>query len=837
MEKNDMPGKNIESQSLNLTGEDLLVIMLNGQEYGIFSETRQVLYRDVPVHKFPMMDSTLIKLCLVQDKTLGVADLAAYLGVTVVESVSSSSIIIYPDRNNSLAGFTIESKVRIIKKSDVKIIPLPEYLKCGDIDKVAVVDNVLIPLINSANVCRRFEEKQFLPDRPGYSIDSYIDPEVQVSGYHLFDCGEDQFALPDSVSVLSVESYKITDMAGLPDYLAGIFLYQDKIIPVMDFARRIGIDSSDEQEMMIADIQGRSFGLLVNKTGSLVNAKETQEHFLPALVQSNWMHKAIYYEKQIVPIVELDHLLSAGLRGKEEKPLPKRYSFSSEFHSEMGKKVVEVTEFSILSMKHAFPKSEIIETMDPIFFTHLPNVLPVVIGIANYKEEFLPVIDLALCFGYKTGISDMSKMVLMQNGDFKALVLVKHVFPDRKVPVEDQKSLPVKIPHEIIYECYLDETRICLILNIEALTLYFDPDKTPILDNSIINQQDIPRKQKLKSKEGPQEPMPSPASLSVKGHDIVQDEEKKVEDNTESKIPEQDRESVSKSIESDTEISKENKPDEKQEYKNNEMSQEEDQGQEKGQEDLIQENVSEEGIDETGLKHIEQEKTDNLSAQAKEDGKENEESENGQEKREQDKNTKPEIESEKEEQEAVWSIWKQDDGESDVPDNREKEGLPSIKGPKRRKPAYILFSILVVVLIIIALVFRSNRAEKIPGFRLVRQADSIEEKQMNKPANKVLENSLPVQKKKKKKNTITPLPVSAKPGAPVPENEIDENRFIKNTTVLSDYTVYSVRKGDTLSDIAKHFTGDWRDFQKIADQNDMTNPHLLFPYQDIRIKE
>lgn len=49
-------------------------------------------------------------------------------------------------------------------------------------------------------------------------------------------------------------------------------------------------------------------------------------------------------------------------------------------------------------------------------------------------------------------------------------------------------------------------------------------------------------------------------------------------------------------------------------------------------------------------------------------------------------------------------------------------------------------------------------------------------------------------------------------------------------------TVYVVKKGDTLSQIAKKLTGDSNNYMAIANQNNIKNPHLIYPNQKLVIK-
>jgi hypothetical protein len=87
-------------------------------------------------------------------------------------------------------------------------------------------------------------------------------------------------------------------------------------------------------------------------------------------------------------------------------------------------------------------------------------------------------------------------------------------------------------------------------------------------------------------------------------------------------------------------------------------------------------------------------------------------------------------------------------------------------------------------------------------------------------------------------------PVSSQPEnalqTPGPKTELEKKTVaeaLKNTGQDSEgeYIVYSVVFGDTLSNIAFKFTGTGYNYPKIAAENAIANPDLIFPDQKIKI--
>lgn len=56
-----------------------------------------------------------------------------------------------------------------------------------------------------------------------------------------------------------------------------------------------------------------------------------------------------------------------------------------------------------------------------------------------------------------------------------------------------------------------------------------------------------------------------------------------------------------------------------------------------------------------------------------------------------------------------------------------------------------------------------------------------------------------------------------------------------NPNIDEDYILYTVKKGDTLSNISKQYTGDYRNYLEIGAKNGIMNPDMIYPGQQIVI--
>ncbi|MCI5211292.1 MAG: chemotaxis protein CheW, partial [Candidatus Electrothrix sp. ATG2] len=192
------------------------------------------------------------------------------------------------------------------------------------------------------------------------------------------------------------------------------------------------------------------------------------------LVQSDWQQSAALHKGQITPVLDFKELLA-----KQPDELCPQVSLphlrsDRRFEAAFGSQQVEIVEFPLCQMTHALPD---IEVMDTIPFTHcqlLPGTKGLIAGITLYRDELLPILDPARCFGRQSRPDPDWKLLLVCNDALRVLVLVEHVLGKRTLSISEQRTLPFTVSHPSVYGCYPVASRVGLIFNIRALTVYFD---------------------------------------------------------------------------------------------------------------------------------------------------------------------------------------------------------------------------------------------------------------------------------------------------------------------------------------------------------------------------
>lgn len=76
----------------------------------------------------------------------------------------------------------------------------------------------------------------------------------------------------------------------------------------------------------------------------------------------------------------------------------------------------------------------------------------------------------------------------------------------------------------------------------------------------------------------------------------------------------------------------------------------------------------------------------------------------------------------------------------------------------------------------------------------------------------------------------TPAPAPDSSGAPAPSEPAEEGGKVEEAE--PDYRTYTVKSGDTLSEIAQSYGVDWRE---MAELNNLENPDLIFPGQVFKV--
>ena len=871
---------------------ELTIFNLGELKYGIW-RNEAIAVKDVEhIHWLPPIPKHIAGMSILEGRTVTMFDLPACIGLSPLARKRQKYSVIVFEHEKNVAGFLVDFIIGHFSISSETVHKMPGYLRTEVIDTCAVHNSELIPVISLSKLFKIVLQADFKPPEAELRI-----PEIQqqdktslVNTVRVFKSGGEYFAVPsENIEKASVKPGLVSNMALVHKHVSGITFHGEKLIPLIHMSSCINEQTEQEGQtytlertplVLIADIAGQSFGLLIDSDRGEWDDENFTLKPLPPLVQSSWMKRTIIHGKEIIPIIDSGVLLSDRSDENDRDSLPQRYTPDSNIEAIFGKEGVKVVEFSLLGLRYALPESEVEDSFRVKTYRRLPNVISIVAGVAEYDGELLPVLDLGMYFGRCSPVTPEWWMILVKNGDFHALILAEAVMGERLLPVNIQQGLPFKEPHQMVYGCYPDETAVRLVLNVEAMTVHFDEVRFKELISmfaeevepapeeiepaileleaaaEMVKDEIIEEETKIS-----EEPVRSAAPVAA---EEVEEEEEEIQ--VEPEEPVHEKEAAELAIEPEAETAEDTISEEiKDEQKPEEIEVIEQ------VEEIIEPIEPEDSIE--LIDFIEPEESIGLTKPvvAEETDKEGEEEESQVEpeghvyleeavefadeseaeeskieiteetKRESEieeieiieKKLEPELEEfvelveslMKEETEEVKEI--QEQGEISITDLSVTEHIrdhfkTEPFGKTTRWPFLIMLAALSFLLLFMPALYFFGVFDNWIGKKDKGKIETSD--LMRMPVSAQVE----IPKLSMPKKSPSTLPIPTKPRKQlVPE---------KPPTISPDIVVYTVKKGDTLFIITAKHTGNGFDYLKVAKRNKIKNPDLIFPGQKIQIK-
>jgi chemotaxis signal transduction protein/nucleoid-associated protein YgaU len=460
---------------------ELFLVSCGGIRYGIWKDGILSLRSLDALHRIPLSPARIAGILIDDGRTVTLADLSACLGYPPSpgkeQTIAQGSILLM-GQGEKVTGFVVSGEIEPQSIPADLLFPLPEFLKTPVFDCCAVDDGIPVPIINVAALYARAMQAG---DQA--SVDSLQIPDVQaqdVSGtdrIRFFTVAGERFAASAAGIAEPVNPGVVTPLPGMPRYVQGVTFRDGRLLAVIDLPQLIkGQSAVPQSPMLIAEIAGDAYGLLVDGDGGILPAAAVAIKPVPMITRSPWLKQMVVRGGELVPLVDLAMALSCSAAGStaDEKPLWQRYAPGSGFDDRFFRHDVDVLEFSLLGERHALPKEEVEEVIAFQPCRALPDAPSIVTGVVEHNGEILPVLDLAMMFGRRSLATPAWRMMLVNNGDFRALVVTETVFRERRLPSATHRAVPLKLPHHLMYGCYPDAEAVRIILNVEAIAVHFD---------------------------------------------------------------------------------------------------------------------------------------------------------------------------------------------------------------------------------------------------------------------------------------------------------------------------------------------------------------------------
>ena len=456
---------------------DLTLFTLGENKYGIWQDEAPTVKEFQTIHWLPPVPKHIAGLSILDGQPVTLFDLPVCVGLSPITKEKQCYPTLFLDHEKNIAGFIVDFIIGHFAIQPEAVYPMPDFLRTPIIDTCVMYDSEPIPVINISRLLKSAQNAGFEPCVAELRICGARPQKTSsIKSVRIFECGGETFAVSEArIEKSGVKLGRAARPAPLPPYVSGITFHNEKPVSLIHLSKRMKLARDGIPELMlIADIEGQTFGLLIDSEKGQWHANDYKLKPLPPLVQGDWMQDAVLHGKEIIPILEPGGLISNHTDSLAGTPFPQRYAPSSQFNSIFGNEDVQVCEFSLLGARQALPQNEVEDQFKVKPYRSLPNVMSIVTGVAQHAGELLPVLDPAACFGRRSLVTPDWQMLLVKNGNFCALVLTEAIFGERLLPVKIHRRLPFEEPHSLVYGCYPDEATVRLILNVEALAVHFN---------------------------------------------------------------------------------------------------------------------------------------------------------------------------------------------------------------------------------------------------------------------------------------------------------------------------------------------------------------------------
>lgn len=691
-----------------------------------------------------------------------------------------------------IEGFATTRPPEIIEVNKKEILEMPKAMLSTELLGCLSTAKGLIPVLDISSLYKDIKGKNWALPTFDISVDNLKGSEI--SSLRIVDLpasDEESLEYLLNGSLLDKDDIKLESTCNVkfaPPHIECFALAGGNLMVVLNIGVLAGTKKVDLSSGTVLGVSKAGIGLLVESDRGISKAQLKEN--LP-LATTALISKVIIKDKEIVPLLNFNELLSVNSRAVKEKFLYRNKK--SDFAESFGSDEVGLLEFTIRGLRHAIPKEEEGDSFPlkkPRPLEGLPDIF---LGVVEHKGDILPVLDPAQCFGVKTE-TPFEKMVLIKKDGFRVFIVTEGKPKAITVEAVNQKQLPLSMDKEYVYGCYVEDDSVGLVLNMEALLLDYDEDEFKEFFGTVASELDLEVSEETTAGDAPLE------ASSVESVSSEIDSDKDVEKETVVASVEElsDKLKIDSSVfagkskteeefgKSPTEAEEnlDEKPDIKEEFKKYEES----------------------------LKDQEPEDGDHKTAQFIE--------------------YRGDVKTEKSEDGSIEEK-KEEKPEKDVHQFKSPIVAPDVaqasnSAPEDNRRLALLVVGLVIVVVMLAVIFLSGRGK----VKEVKQRVSPVVTQ-----DRVVVNSLKVEPKVEK---VVEEAASSNHQLLIEIDSVKEEvnivKLKKGAPKPEGATIYVVLEGDTLWHIARQLTGNPFDYPKLAKSSAIENPDLIYPNQKIYVK-
>ena len=451
---------------------ELVCITLDGVRYAV--RAARVLSRERvgSLHRLPFADPRGGVLAMIGERPETFADLPACLGHSPTRGTGPVHALVI-SQEPPVRGFIAGGELVEVAGPDDALIPVPQCLPGGPFEGFFVHDAFPVPVIDIAALYARVREGTWTAPRCDLLLPRVPDVSCDPSMPHrVFGTDGVLYALAGRRQWEAIRLDGVFRSPLLPPGIDGVSVTEGTAVPVFDIGRRMGGPGTADTLAVLASLGEMRIAVLIGEDRGIWEPASAVCRALPPLARPPGIAGILQRAGETALLLDLGALLSSvGALEGSGRPAP--HVPSSDFPSRFGQDEIEVREVVLLGMRHALPKSEVRAVVPRISSRRVPLAPPVVVGVADYEGDLLPVLDLSAGFGADERAGNGEDMILLENGDFRAFLLSEKVLGERRVRRDDQRPVPYAAAHPFLYGCYVDGEAVRLIFNIAAIAMQF----------------------------------------------------------------------------------------------------------------------------------------------------------------------------------------------------------------------------------------------------------------------------------------------------------------------------------------------------------------------------
>ncbi|MBF0469637.1 MAG: chemotaxis protein CheW, partial [Desulfamplus sp.] len=271
-------------------------------------------------------------------------------------------------------------------------------------------------------------------------LNDFLKPKRrQISSKHLaFMLGEETYAIAANILKGVSRPVDMTRVSSGIDYIQGVMNRSDRMLPVIDIAKKLEIPSMDyskESRVIWIDCKGFEFGMLVHQIVDFTHITQSEiKSSLRMIAKESDTHikgvAMLNQGKRLITILDVDNLLIESELA-ELKKLDEVQMEPSQMKSDKktGQKTTDLLIFTVSDFELAVPTSEVSEVVFLQELKKIPRVPPFIKGVMPVKGELIPIMDIHRRFELpRAAATTKKRVIIIKKESINYGILVDNVY-------------------------------------------------------------------------------------------------------------------------------------------------------------------------------------------------------------------------------------------------------------------------------------------------------------------------------------------------------------------------------------------------------------------------